>query len=293
MMSTEPECIWAAGATLGEGPVWSEAEQALYWVDILERRLHRHTASGGRDTWRFDEEISSVAGRMAGNSLIVTLRHGFAYFDPLTGQLEYLAQPEAGMAANRFNDGKCDRAGRYWAGSVEFACQQPVGALYRLSPDLSCVRMDAGYIVTNGPAWSLDERTMYHTDSARGMIYAFDFDAADGNIANKRVFLQLGGADGAPDGMTTDADGCLWIAHWGAGKVTRRDPVDGKKLRTVSLPCSHVTSCAFGGPSFHTLYITTARSGLSEAQLQTEPLAGGLFALEPGINGLPANRFGN
>jgi sugar lactone lactonase YvrE len=150
--------------------------------------------------------------------------------------------------------------------------------------------MDTDYVVTNGPAWSLDGGTMYYNDSDKGHVYAFDFDAARGTLANKRVFLRFGPEDGSPDGMTTDAEGGLWIAQWGARKLTRRD-AQGKVMQTIDLPCSHVTSCAFGGPDLKTLYITTARVGLSEQRLEDEPLAGGLFAVELDVAGLPANRF--
>ena len=289
-MDTTPQCVWNAHATLGEGPVWSAREQALYWVDILGKRLYRHALDGTQRSWQFDEEITSAAEREQAPGLIVTLRHGFAFFDPATERLERLAQPEAHLPGNRFNDGKCDSAGRYWAGTVEFGCQQPLGSLYCLSPDLDCVRMDTDYVVTNGPAWSLDGGTMYYNDSDKGHVYAFDFDAARGTLANKRVFLRFGPEDGSPDGMTTDAEGGLWIAQWGARKLTRRD-AQGKVMQTIDLPCSHVTSCAFGGPDLKTLYITTARVGLSEQRLEDEPLAGGLFAVELDVAGLPANRF--
>lgn len=222
--------------------------------------------------------------------LIVTLRHGFAFFDPATEKLERLAEPEAHLPANRFNDGKCDRRGRFWAGTMDFGGRQPTGSLYRLSPDLSVATMDSGYPVTNGPAWSSDQKTLYHNDSVNGRVYAFDFDLESGDLSNKRLFTLFGDEDGCPDGMTTDAEGSLWIAHWGAGKLTRRD-AEGKVLRTVHLPCSQITSCAFGGPNLTTLYITSAATGLSQQQLEREPSAGGLFAIEMDIAGVAANLF--
>ncbi|HYD80130.1 MAG TPA: SMP-30/gluconolactonase/LRE family protein [Paucimonas sp.] len=290
-MNTIPECVWDARAALGEGPVWSAREQALYWVDILGRQLHQYRPAGDeRHSWSFDEEISSVAERRETDGLIATLRYGFAFFDLATSALERLVEPESHLPGNRFNDGKCDREGRYWAGSVEFGCREPVGSLYRLTPDLHCERMDTGYAVTNGPTWSADWKTMYFNDSHLGHVYAFDFDPGAGTIANKRLFLEFGAEDGSPDGMTTDAEGCLWIAHWGPGKVTRRDP-QGRLMRTIALPCSHVTSCAFGGSDLKTLYITSARVGLDENRLAQQPLAGSLFAIDLDVAGVPANRF--
>ena len=285
-----PECVWDAKAELGEGPLWSVKEQALYWVDILNRRLHRYSPWQGQRSWQFDQEISAVAEREKADGLVVTLRHGFAFFNPATERLTPLVEPEAHLPGNRFNDGKCDRHGRFWAGTVEFGCQLEAGSLYRLSPDLSCAKMDSGYVVTNGPAWSADYTTMYHNDSARGWVYAFDFDAESGNLSNRRLFLQFSQEEGSPDGMATDAEGGLWIAHWGASRLTRHD-ADGTVLKTIELPCSQITSCAFGGPNFTTLYITSARVGLSAQQLEREPLAGGLFAVDSDVAGLPANLF--
>lgn len=284
-----PECVWDAHAILGEGPLWSAAEQALYWVDILGHRLHRFSPSQGQRSWQFDQEVSALAERLDGG-LILTRRHGFACFDPTTGEMTPLVDIEADMPANRFNDGKCDPLGRFWAGTMDFACKAPTGSLYRLSPDLGFARMDTGYAVTNGPAWSADYRTLYHNDSVNGRVYAFDFDLENGSVSNKRLFLQFDDSEGTPDGMTTDAEGGLWIAHWGASRLTRRD-ARGKVLRTIELPCSQVTSCAFGGPDLRTLYITTAAEGLSPRQLEREPLAGGLFALEIDVAGLPAHPF--
>jgi D-xylonolactonase len=285
-----PQCVWDAHAALGEGPLWSMREQALYWVDILNHRLHRYGPQQQQSTWQFNEEISAVAERTDHPGLIVTLRHGFAYFDPATEKLERLVTPEEHLPSNRFNDGKCDGAGRFWAGTMDFACRQPTGSLYRLLPDLSFTAIDSGYAVTNGPAWSLDQTVMYHNDSVNGRVYAFDFDVESGEAINKRLFLQFGADEGSPDGMTTDSEGGLWIAHWGTSKLTRRDAI-GQLLQTIELPCSQITSCTFGGPDLSTLYITSAATGLTEQQLQREPLAGGLFAIDMTVPGLPAGVF--
>jgi xylono-1,5-lactonase len=286
-----PECVWNAHAKLGEGPLWSIREQALYWVDILSYRLHRYSSKEEQRSWQFDQEISAIAERANAEGLIITRRHGFATFNPATEELVPLATLEDEIPGNRFNDGKCDRRGHFWAGTMDFDGERSTGSLYRLSPDLVCTRMDSDYVVTNGPAWSHDHRTLYHNDSVNGRVYAFDFDPESGEISNKRLFLQFSKEEGSPDGMTIDAEGGLWIAHWGAGKVTRHDYSSGRLLRTIDLPCSQVTSCAFGGAELRTLYITTASTGLSEQQLEREPLAGGLFALDLDIAGVPANLF--
>jgi sugar lactone lactonase YvrE len=286
-----PVCIWNARAALGEGPLWSVREQALYWVDILNHRLHRYSSESQQQrTWQFDQEISAVAERTGAPGLVITRRHGFATFDPHSESLTPLLDVEADMPGNRFNDGKCDCEGRFWAGTMDFDGKQPTGSLYRFSPDGICRRIDSGYPVTNGPAWSSDYRTMYHNDSVNGRVYAFDFDPGSGEATNKRLFLQFDKDEGSPDGMCTDAEGGLWIAHWGAACVTRRDP-HGKVIRKITLPCSQITSCAFGGPELKTLFITSAAVGLSPQQLEREPLAGGLFALHMDVAGEPANLF--
>jgi xylono-1,5-lactonase len=291
---TAPECVQSAGNQLGEGPCWSVSEQALYWVDILGRQLQRlHPASGALARWSFDEEISAVALRRTAPGLIVSLRHGFARFDPANAAagLQRLATPEAGHAGNRFNDGKCDAAGRFWAGSMDFDCVAPSGVLYRLDADGRCSPHADGIAVINGPAWSADGGTLYLCDSARRLVLAFDFAAVEGTLSGQRVWLRFAAGDGQPDGLCTDAAGRLWIAHWAGGCVTCHDPVSAAELARIVLPVSQVTSCAFGGADLQTLYITSARVGLSAEQLMREPLAGGLFAVRVSGPGMPPQGY--
>jgi D-xylonolactonase len=289
-----PTCVWPAEALLGEGPVWSSASRCLYWVDILGRKLHRYSLdTASRDSWNFAEEITCVTERRNGQGLLVTLRNTIAFFDPQSGSITPLAKPEPEREGNRFNDGKCDSKGRLWAGTMDFACRSPTGALYRLDHDLRCSRLLDGIAITNGPTWSLDEKTMYFTDTFKGLIYAFDFDAVSGTLAGQREWKRLDAAvDGSPDGMTTDAEGRIWLAHWGAACVTCHTP-SGELLLKLDLPTRFVTSCAFGGDDLQTLFITTASKDLTREQKVQEPLAGGLFAVRVDVSGLPANQFAN
>jgi sugar lactone lactonase YvrE len=288
-----PRVLGDTRATLGEGLCWSPREQALYWVDILEHRLYRDdAAAGAHREWAFDETISAVAERAAGSGLAVTLRRGLALFDPATRGLTRLDEPEREREGNRFNDGKCDTRGRFWGGTMDFAVQAPTGALYCFDDQGRAQRaIDLGWIVTNGPTWTQDGRTMFVNDTVKRRVVAYAFDPETGEVGASREWLVLPEADGHPDGMTTDADGRVWIAHWGGACVTCHDPSTAAELARIALPTAHITNVAFGGPDMTTLFVSSAKFELTAAQRAAQPLAGALFAVETDALGLAANLY--
>ena len=290
MTATQAERVLDAGNVLGECPIWSAEEAALYWVDILGRAVHRLApATGEHRTWPVSEDIGAIGFR-EGGGLIAALRDGFGAIDLETGAVTRLVDPEPDRPEHRFNDGRVDRAGRFWAGTLHDDHATASGALWRLDVDHSVHRMIEGLIVPNSLCWSPDDRLMYHADSANGVINAYDFDLATGSIANRRAFAEVREPAGVPDGAVTDAEGCLWSARFNGGRVVRYDP-EGRIMGEVRVPARQVTSCAFGGPDLTTLYITTARENYTEEDLRNDPQAGGLFAAEVGVRGIPESRF--
>jgi sugar lactone lactonase YvrE len=289
---SEPCVVGDVRATLGEGLCWSPSTKSLWWVDILEHRLYRDAIGGGHEAWSFDETISAVAERANGAGLAVTLRRGLALFDPASRALVRLDEPEREREGNRFNDGKCDTRGRFWGGTMDFAVRAPSGALYRFDAEGRAQRaIDLGWIVTNGPAWTQDGRTMFVNDTVHRRVVAYAFDPDTGAVGASREWLALPAADGHPDGMTTDAAGRIWIAHWGGACVTCHDPLTAQELARIALPTDHITNVAFGGPDMTTLFVSSAKFELSDAQLAAQPLAGALFAVETDAPGVAANLY--
>lgn len=272
-------------AILGEGPRWVSRQNALFWVDIMAPALHRlDLASGAVRSWAFEEPVGWIIEREGRDDFLVGLKSGFAKLslDPFT--IEAIGDPEPERPYNRLNDAKTDAAGRVWAGSKDDRDEDASGALYRLDGDLRWSRVDDGYLVTNGPAFSLDGRTLYHTDSGRRVVYAFDL-ADDGTVSGKREWLRFEEEWGYPDGMTTDAEGGIWIAHWGGARLSRFLP-DARLDRSIAFPATNITSCAFAGEKLDRLFVTSA--SLDDAIGQH---AGALFEVDVGVCGVPARGF--
>ncbi len=286
--TSEVRCVADVGAILGEGPVWDAREAALYWVDIKGQKIFRLDDGGEISHWDTPFRIASLALREKGGFIAGT-DQGFAIVDLEANEFAPFVHPEKDRATNRFNDGKLDREGRFWAGTMDDSEQAATGALYRLDFDRSWHRADDGYRVTNGPAFSRSGRRMYHNDSGRQLTYIFDLDPA-GAPTDRRIFARFGDGDGYPDGMTVDAEDCLWIAFWDGWCVRRFSPA-GECIAKVDLPVQKPTSCAFGGLGLSSFYVTSASIGLSVPELAEQPCAGGLFMLDTGCVGLPESPF--
>jgi sugar lactone lactonase YvrE len=287
---TDAGCVLDAKSLLGEGPLWDPQARVLYWVDIKRREIHRFDPASGRDEqWSTPEDIGSLAVRAKGG-LVVAMKTGFHVFDPAPAKFTPVFDPERDLPGNRFNDGKPDRQGRFWAGSMDDAETLPTGGLYRLGSDHGCTRMVDGIICSNALCWSPDNRTLYFADSCKHTIWAWDFDADAGEISNRRVFVEVPSSEGDPDGATVDAEGGVWVAHWGGWRVTRYDP-HGRVERIVKMPVQKPTCPMFGGPGLDVLYVTSASIQLTPDELKRQPQAGGIFAFEPGVKGLPESYF--
>lgn len=283
MSATAPECVLRCACELGEGPVWRAADRSVWFVDIKGLRIHRYEpGTGAAWTWMAPAQPGFIAPKADG-TWIAGLETGLHRFDPASGRFEPMAAVEDAGLDNRLNDGFVDGKGRLWFGSMHDGETNLTGALYRLDAN-GLRRMDAGYCITNGPAVSPDGRTLYHTDTLKRVLYAFDL-AADGSLANKRVFAEIEDGAGYPDGPAVDAEGCVWtglFAGWGA----RRYSPKGDQIGFVKLPVANVTKLAFGGPDLKTVYATTAWKGLSAAEREAQPLAGGLFRFHVDTPGL-------
>jgi sugar lactone lactonase YvrE len=283
------ELLFDAKAALGEGPAWDAKTQTLYWVDILEKKIH----AGTELLTQLDDLIGCLAPCKNGNLILALTgtegRASFVDFDPATSQQTVLATLTE-SATNRINDGKCDPAGRFLAGTMDMNEKDPTGTVY--SFDGKDVKpLLGGVTISNGLAWSPDHKTFYYIDTPTREVRAFDYDVKTGGIANPRAAIRVPEALGWPDGMTSDTAGNLWIAMWGGAQVTRWNPGTGQLLEQLSMPVLQPSSCVFGGKDMNELFVTSARKGMSEADLQKYPLSGGLFRVQTKYEGMPTFEF--
>ncbi|MXW97692.1 MAG: SMP-30/gluconolactonase/LRE family protein [Acidimicrobiaceae bacterium] len=286
------EVVHAAEAALGEGCVWSPVENLLIWVDINGQAVHRfdHDTSQPVGLWRYPDTVGNAAPR-AGGGLALGLGSSVALTDRV-GAIETVIELPGEPESNRTNDGAVDPRGRLFQGTMSHAEPgAPVASLYRVDGDGTTRRVLSDVMISNGIGWSPDQTTMYYIDTLTFRVDRFDYDPDTGEIEGRRPFVTFDGSTGGPDGMTVDADGCLWVAMFGGYHVQRFSP-DGEKLEAVITPGSpQATCCCFGGPELDTLYITTGREPIAGVSTDDEPNAGALFAADVDAVGVPTNLF--
>lgn len=281
--------VRAVGMQLGEGPVWVSREQALWFVDIKGKRLHRYIPTTEQlGTFEAPEQPGFVQP-VRGGGFIVGLKSGLYSWDPTSRNFSDGIAVEPHRPQNRLNDATVGPDGALWFGSMDDLETDATGSLFRMAGDRKPVALDGGYVITNGPAFSPDGRIFYHTDTLKRVIYAFDRSSAN-KLSGKRVFVQIEEGAGCPDGSVVDAEGCLWVALFGGWSVRRYSP-KGELLAVVRFPCANVTKIAFGGSQLSVVYATTAWKGLSAAEREAQPQAGDLFSFRTDVPGLPSLEF--
>ncbi|MRX71896.1 SMP-30/gluconolactonase/LRE family protein [Bacillus lacus] len=277
---------------LGEGPVWDPRSSLLYWIDIEGQALYSLDPSreGQVNKMSLGQRPGALVLRET-DGAVLAAENGFFFLDMSSGKLEEITNPEEHVANNRFNDGKADPAGRFWAGTMEEEGKKHQGSLYCLNTDMTAQRKLQNLSISNGLAWSRDNKYFYLIDTPESKVFQFHYQLDTGSISEKRTAITFPEDAGSPDGMTIDEEGMLWIAHFGGGRISRWNPDSGQMLEEVSIPAPNVTSCVFGGENLNTLYITTASIGMSDEELEKFPKAGSLFQYEPSVAGTVLNYF--
>jgi sugar lactone lactonase YvrE len=279
------ELIVDSQSALAEGPSWDEKNNKLYWVDIVGKKFYRYDPITEMNTTaNSDQQVGAIASRNTGG-VILALQNGFYFYDWDHDRYEKIYDPESHIESNRFNDGKCDPAGRFWAGTMDSRSAEGKGSLYVVHKNLKVEKKLAHVTISNGMAWSPDFSKMYYIDTPTQQVVSFNYSIQTGHIENPQVVVTFPKGVGSPDGMTIDQDGMLWIAHWGGYGISRWNPNSGKQLEFISIPSANVTSCSFGREHLDQLYVTTARIGTSQEDQEKFPHAGGLFRMKMNIKG--------
>jgi sugar lactone lactonase YvrE len=286
------ETVVQHSCLLGEGPVWDARRNSICWVDILNGEIHEvSTENKTHKIIAVHQKIGAINICSDGNFL-AALQNGLAFIHRENGKIKMIANPEEHLSNNRFNDGKCDPAGRFWVGSMSLIEEEGAGSVYVLEKDLSITKKIENTTIANGMAWSVNHKNFYFIDTPTYNVFAYDYDKDSGSIKNKRTIIKIAKEDGFPDGMTIDSQGMLWIAHWDGWQVTRWNPDTEEKIFAIKLPAAKITSCCFGGKNLEDLYITSAKTGLTENELIEQPLAGNLFVVKDcGFKGIPTIEF--
>ena len=285
------EHVMNTKAVLGEGSIWDYKNQVLYWIDIQKSLLYMYNPAAETNIpYDVFQNIGTIVPE-TDHTVIVALKDGVYRLFLRKDSLEFIGKPASLKEEERFNDGKCDPQGRFWVGTMRTKGKAGDSYLYRMDHDGTFTEMLDSVSISNGIIWSPDGTKMYYTDTPTSKVMAFDFDGEKGTLSNPRVAVSVADTLGHPDGMTIDAEGKLWVAMWGGHAVCRFDPDNGALLNRIEVPAKNVTSCAFGGPELEMLYITTASTGMNDADKQKYPMAGGLFRVKPGVKGIKANYF--
>lgn len=278
-------------STLGEGAIWNYKTGELLWINSKGEILNFYNPETGTNKEMFTGQMIGTVVPTESGDVLVALQNGIYSFNTDTGSKKLLLDPEEDLPNNRFNDGKCDPAGRFWAGTMSTVGKKNAGTLYRFHSDTSIHKMVENVSISNGIVWSLDKTKMYYIDTPTQKVMGFDYNDTTGEISNPKIAVNVPSEMGSPDGMTIDADGNIWVALWGGFAVACWNPETGELIRTIEVPAKNVTSCAFGDNDLETLYITTAREGTSDEELQNYPNAGGVFKTRPGVKGVEAFFF--
>ena len=289
--SSNMELVIDSKSGLGEGALWNYKTGELMWIDITGNVLNFYNPKTGFNKEMFTGQMIGTVVPEESGKVLVALQNGIYQLDPQTGTKKFIVNPEEEISTNRFNDGKCDPAGRFWVGTMDLELNPGLGALYRLDPDSTIHEMIRDISISNGIVWSKDFKKMYYIDSPTQKVMVYDYDNETGDISNPKVAVEIPTEIGLPDGMTIDVDGNLWIALYGGAAVGCWNADTGELIRKIEVPSKNVTSCAFGDDDLGTLYITTARQETSDEELKKYPAAGGIFKTRPGVKGVKAFFF--
>lgn len=291
VQSDTAELVLDTKSELGEGAIWNYKTGELIWVNIKGEILNFYHPKTESNREMFTGQMIGTVVPAESGKVMVALQNGIYSYDPDSGAKKLIVDPEADKPDNRFNDGKCDPAGRFWAGTMSLVGAKNAGALYRLDADSTIHKMIDGVGTSNGIVWSADKTKMYYIDTPTRKVMGYDYDNETGDISNPKVAVEIPDGIGYPDGMTIDRKDNLWVALWGGSAVACFNPENGELLRKIEVPAKNVTSCAFGGDDLETLYITTARESTSDEDLERFPHAGGVFKVRPGVKGVKAYFF--
>lgn len=287
------ELVIDSKSDLGEGAIWNYKTGELIWINITGKILNFYNPKTENNKEMFTGQLIGTAVPTNNENVLVALQNGIYSLNPLTGTKKIIVNPEEDLPNNRFNDGKCDPAGRFWVGTMSMNGQENEGALYRLDSDTTTHKMIEKVSISNGIVWSLDNKKMYYIDTPTQKVMAYNYNNKTGEISNPELAVEVPKDMGSPDGMTIDSNGNIWVALWGGAAVACWNPETGKLLDKIEVPAKNVTSCAFGDDDLQTLYITTARTDSGKGDLEKYPNAGGVFKIRLDVKGIEAFFFAN